>query len=226
MTEDEVEYPPRQHQQESKFASKHQCSLCQRPLPFSPFSGIGWRDAMLEPGKRSRICNECFINWRKTHPPAKHESNTKLWNKVIMVCGLVLALYGMWSFTQIGSDWMSFLTGTGVILIIGGLFLYIFHGIINKRIDFVPPSKPEKGEKRKFEFNFPNPMKSQSIIQPNPREEVPTTLEYDDAPSLSNLKCDICGLEKLEDELFVHPDGFRICNDCIARKKHYETNHN
>jgi len=221
MVEDDIEYPPRQPTQETKFVSKHQCALCQRPLPFSPFSGIGWRDAPLEPGKRARICNECYITWRKSHPPGKHESNTKLWNRVIMIAGLILALYGMWSFTQAGSDWMGFLTGAGVVIIVGGLFLYIFHGIVNKRLEFVPPAKPAEGEKKKkWDFNFPNPAKATSVIQPEPKEEVPTTLEFDES-----RKCDICGNEKLEDELFVHPDGFQICNDCIARKKHYETNH-
>jgi len=229
---DDIEYPPRQQQPtDAKFQSKHQCGLCQRPLPFSPFSGIGWRDVILESGKRTRtrICNECYISWRKANPISPRSSNIKLWNRVVSIGALVLALYGLWAFTQTGlTNWMDFLTGPAIVLIVGGMFLYIFYGIINKRIEFAVPSAQDKSKKPNWNFNFPNPAHAESILQPKAKEEA--TKDINDVPSTLNFEeshtCDICGLEKQEQELFVHPNGFKICNDCIVRKKHYETNHN
>jgi len=216
----DVEYPPSQSQ-EAKFASKHQCALCQRPLPFSPFSGIGWRDVSLDGTKqRRRICNECFVTWRKEHPPTHRETNVKLWNKIIMIGALILALYGVWSFLEMGiTNWSRFLTGGGLIIIVGGLFLYIAHGIVNKRIEFIPPEKP-KGKKAKFELDMPNYWKTQPIMRTqSSRQSSPKSLSYDE-----DIICDVCGLEKEREEVFTHPDGFKICNDCIARKRHYGTN--
>jgi recombinational DNA repair protein RecR len=106
------------------------------------------------------------------------------------------------------------------------MFLYIFYGIINKRIEFAVPSAQDKSKKPNWDFNFPNPAHAESIFQPQQK----ATKDINDAPATLNFEesqvCDICSLEKQEHELFVHPDGFKICNDCIARKKHYETNHN
>lgn len=198
----EVQYPPAKQ-------NKHQCALCTRTLPAIPFMGIGWRDAFLNPPskQRSRICNECYVEWRKTHPVLPRELNLNRINNIISLLYIVLAVYGLISFMQYGvANWMGFLSGTGLYLIVAFIFVHLFYGLINKKIEFV---QPEKAEKKKYDFNFPN-----ISSQPSPfhrKSEIPDTLNY--------VKCDVCHEEKLADDLFTHPDGFKICSKCIGRKR-------
>ena len=198
----EVQYPPAK-------PNKHQCALCTRELPAIPFMGIGWRDAFLNSPskKRSRICNECFVEWRKTHPPLPRELNINRINNFISLGYILLALYGLIIFMDYGvENWMGFFGGAGLYVIVAFIFLHLFYGILNKKIEFV---QPEKGEKKKFEFNFPNISSQPSPFQQKP--VIPDTLDY--------VECAVCHEEKLEDDLFTHPDGFKICTTCIGRKK-------
>jgi len=198
----EIQYPPKKQ-------NKHQCALCTQVLPVIPFTGIGWRDAFLNPPskQRSRICNECFIEWRKTHPPAPRELNVARINNIISILYILLALYGLISFMSYGVDnWMGFLSGSGLWILVAFIFLNVFYGLVNKKIEFV---QHEKGEKEKFEFNIPNISSQPSSFQQKPK--IPETLNY--------TKCAVCNEEKLDDDLFTHPDGFKICSNCIGRKK-------
>ena len=198
----EVQYPPAK-------PSKHQCALCTRTLPAIPFTGIGWRDAVLNPPskQRSRICNECYVEWRKTHPPLPREINKGRINNIISLLYILLAVYGMISFLNFGvANWTGFIGGPGLYIIVAFIFLHMFYGILNGKIDFVQPAK---GEKKKYDFNFPDISSKPNTYQRKP--EIPKALKY--------AECAICKEEKLEDDLFTHPDGFKICSNCIGRKK-------
>lgn len=198
----ETQYPP-------KKPSKHQCALCTRTLPAIPFTGIGWRDVYLNPPskQRSRICNECYVEWRKTHPPGKRELNIKLIANIVSILYLVYAIYGLITFMQQGiSNWSTWLSGHGLVVIIAFIFTHMFYGILTGKIEFVQPAK---GEKKKYDFNFPDISSKPNTYQRKP--EIPKALKY--------AECAICHKEKLEDDLFTHPDGFKICSNCIGRKK-------
>lgn len=202
----DIEYPPKQ-------PSKHQCTLCNRVLPTIPFTGIGWRDVALKPPSkyRSRICNECYKEWRKTHPASKRELNVELINKIISVLYIIYALYGLISFMQYGvGNWSSFLAGPGLILLIAFIFTHLVYGLINKKIEFVPQNPTQ--EKRKWEFSPPQPFNVQTPFRR--KQEIPNTLNY--------AKCDICHVEMAEEDLFEHPNGTKICLDCIKRGKRDE----
>lgn len=192
-----------------------QCAQCNRNLPAIPFIGIGWRDVILDPKSkyRTRICNECYAKWRKTHPVKKRTLNIKFINNIISLLMLVLAVYALLSFMDYGiGNWTGFLAGPGLVVIVGFIFLNLSYGLLNKKIEFVPPAKSE--QKKKWEFNFPNIATQQPTFRQAQQKQmptIPTTLTYS--------HCDVCGLEKVDDELFTHPDGFKICSDCIRRQK-------
>ena len=198
----EVQYPPAKQ-------NKHQCALCTRVLPAIPFMGIGWRDAYLNPPskQRSRICNECYVVWRKTHPMLPRELNINRINNFISLGYILLALYGLILFMQHGvENWTSFLSGSGLYIIVAFIFLHLFYGLINKKIEFIPPAKSEK---KKYAFDFPNIATNPSPFQRKPA--IPETLNYS--------KCAICNEEKSDDDLFTHTDGYKVCANCIGRKK-------
>lgn len=120
---------------------------------------------------------------------------------------LTFANYGI-------ENWIRFLTGPGLIIIIAFVFTNLAYGILNKKITFVPPTTSNK-EKSKWNFR---PPEGQGLLMQSPfqrrQSEIPTSLHYS--------KCGVCNQEKLEDELFTHPDGFRICSECILRGKRNE----
>lgn len=194
---DEIQYP-----QES-----NQCPKCGRELPKLPFSGIGWRDVCLNPPskERTKICNDCFKEFRKEHPPTKREINIPFWNKIIIMLILLVVVYGFYSFMSFGiGKWSYFLAGSFVYILVIIVFLNLFYGIINKKIEFKAPVVDKTKTKPKYEFNFPgqNMMKS-----PFQKSEPPKTLEYN--------TCDYCGEEKIDEDLFIKQDGSRVCLDCI-----------
>lgn len=203
---DNIEYPPRDH-------NKNQCGLCKRDLPKVPFFGIGWRIVALNPPSkyRTKICNECFVEWRKEHPPSKRNINKERINKIIVLIEVIVVLYGLMTFASYGiNNWMGFLSGPFIILFVILLFINVFYGLLNGKIEFVQPIQETK-EKKKYDFNFPNQYNVQAPFQRKESKEIPTSLYYN--------KCDVCNQEKLDSELFIHPDGFKICSDCIKRKK-------
>jgi len=191
--------------------TKSNCHFCKRILPKIPFTGIGWRDVILDPNSkyRTRICNECFKEWRKSHPAKKREFNIKKINNIISILYLLYVVYGLVTFLGYGIDnWTGFLSGPGMILIVLFIFTHLAYGILNKKIDFVPPEKYQEG-KKKYEFNVPNYYNVKSPFQY--KESVPNTLDYD--------KCALCKREVLKEDLFKHPNGFLICKECIGRRE-------
>ena len=177
--------------------------------PAIPFTGIGWRDVALNPPNkdRTRICYDCYKEWRKTHPPSPRELNVNLINKIISILYIIYALYGLISFMSYGvGNWMGFLSGPGMVLIILFIFTHLVYGLVNKKIEFIPPAKAEK---KKYNFNFPNIATQPSSFRR--KQEIPNSLNY--------VKCDVCNQETTEEDLFTHPDGFKICSECIKRQK-------